>query len=130
MNYADIKLATKTLLGETSDGSGTFGNPDQYPNAIQWAQQQLAQLLGLTYAEAPVTVDPLALGTGETVYTLLAPADMIIPVRIESLPDPPIGLGGIDEGGPATIYFFPSIDGGTPTTVFPAYAILDCGGPS
>jgi len=91
MDYSEILTQTKTLLGQNSDGSGTFTSED-YAVAIQWAQEQAAQHLGLTYLEfniAPAT------GTdvwGDPTTYVVVPDDAIQVTRVEvadTAPPPP-----------------------------------------
>lgn len=63
MDYAQIIQDTLELLGDLSPGSSTYmpgGDTTQMALAIQWAQEQMAIELDLTYFEAivPVTAMP------------------------------------------------------------------------
>ena len=49
--YAEIKEQTLVLLGDSYAGSSTFED-SQILDAINFAQEQMAQLLGLTYTES------------------------------------------------------------------------------
>jgi hypothetical protein len=83
MNYAEIVEATMVLLGETSEGSGTYES-DQYAQAIQWAQEQVASLTGITYHEAIIPVTVRTEVTGETVSVVVIPSDVIKGIRVET----------------------------------------------
>jgi hypothetical protein len=82
MDYAAIDLLTLELLGEISEGSSTYGVEDR-AQAIQWAQEQTARLLGLTYCEAPLLVGTFPVATGETVSGVVCPLDVIKITRLE-----------------------------------------------
>ena len=79
MNYAELILDAQTLLGDISPGSMRFS---QYPEALQWAQEQACTLLGLSYVEALTAWSGVTGPTSEVVSTLTSPADAISVDRV------------------------------------------------
>ena len=81
MDYAAIKLATQVILGEVAEGSSTYAD-DQYQDAIQWSQEQISQILGLTYGETGVAVSGVTGPTGDVVGSVVIPNDAIEMIRV------------------------------------------------
>jgi len=82
MDYASILLQTQQLLGELSEGSGTYEDGD-YLKAANWAQEQAARLLGLTYVEVN---QPVLIESGlwdEIIHEVEIPQDAIKVTRCE-----------------------------------------------
>lgn len=82
MDYADISLQVESLLGELAEGSGTY-TPTDLANAVQWAQEQEAQALGLTYTELNTQVATATGPWGETLRQVSIPSDAIKVARCE-----------------------------------------------
>ena len=115
MDLHDIKLATQVTLGEVAEGSYSFAS-DQYQSAIQWAQEQVSQRLGLTYVEAATGVTGVTGVTGDIVATATIFDDAITVIRVypSETPTPPpffvyierVGMFvGQTSCGPVRIYY-------------------------
>lgn len=97
MDYAAILLQTQQLLADLADGSTSYA-PEDYLKSANWAQEQAARILGLTYLEQNV---PVALGTGawgETIFEVPIPVDAIKVTRCEI---------GSNIPGPISIHIAP-----------------------
>jgi hypothetical protein len=82
MDYAEIELQTLVLMAEISGGSSTYTDA-QLSTGIQWAQEQLAYLMGLTYTEAKLGMTGFTGATGATQNSVLYPEDMMKMVRVQ-----------------------------------------------
>ncbi len=91
MNLAQIQQKTLELLGDAAEGSSTFVPNGDYTNlnaAIQWAQEQAATELGLTFffeSSLPVVAQapPVGMPTTPGAYGGVAiPSDCIELVRV------------------------------------------------
>jgi hypothetical protein len=82
MDYAAIELQTLTLIAEIAEGSATYTDT-QLSSGIEWAQEQIARLLGLTYVEAVTGTVGVTGATGATQTSVVIPADAISVVRMQ-----------------------------------------------
>lgn len=88
MDYAEILAQTKQLLGEVSEGSSTYAATD-FSAAIQWAQEQACQHLGLTYTEVVQAVSTGAGPWADPIHWASISSDAIKVTRVE-LSDGPV----------------------------------------
>jgi hypothetical protein len=82
MDYRSIIDQTQALLGDVSEGSSQFDDI-QYAAAVQWAQEQAAQRLGLTYEEDMTVVVGGTGPWGELLREVPIPADAVKITRLE-----------------------------------------------
>ena len=82
MEYAEILSDTQALIGDGAEGSSRYSS-DQYAAALQWAQEQAADVLGLTYQETNVVTSASTGPWGETLTTVGIPTDAIKVTRCE-----------------------------------------------
>lgn len=82
MDYAEVKLLTLELIGEISEGSSTYSD-DLISQSEQWAQEQIAQLLGLTYTEGVTGTAGYTAATGEIMTSVAIPTDAIRVTRLQ-----------------------------------------------
>jgi hypothetical protein len=96
MNYAQIKNDLATLLGTLGPANLAF-TQDQVDAAVQWAQEQAARLVGLTYTEPNLPTIDVTGPWGEAMKGVTIPMDAIKVLRCEIgvyVPPPYLGGGG------------------------------------
>ena len=76
MNLLQLQTDCQVLLGDTSQGS-MKRNPQNYTDAINWAQTQIGSLMGLTYLEQPIYPAPTVQPNGTTVQQVAIPTDAV-----------------------------------------------------
>lgn len=89
MDLTTLRLRVKELLGDAAEGSSTYapgGSNVDVDAAINKAQDEAASVLGLTYAEAIVSVTAAIGATGSSFRvppSATLPTDMISLVRVQ-----------------------------------------------
>ena len=85
MLYSDLLDETQTLLGDIPDVTPMVYNAQDYHDALQYAQERIAVLLGLTYKEATIPTGTFLDATGDSLTSVTIPTDAIIVTRLELL---------------------------------------------